>query len=192
MSNSPELADEVDSKRIRNPGAQDFRNEISAVLQHTACELSRLLGKFLNAQSVRRPVPGGGSRHVAQYAIRQSAKLRRYISTDLQIPEVAPDNRCPGNWNNFVQVDANHGAAIAPNRNLTPSAWGATEIDDPKIRFENMNPILNFQKLEGRARSIAFPLGRSNIRIVELPLQPADGGTLPPFGAYHSTTKRTR
>src|SRR5262249_43470781 len=65
-------------------------------------------------------------------------------------------------------------------RDLRPAPWRGAEIDDALARLQDAMLVVDFDQLEGRSRAPAFALRGGDIRIVELPLEPALGRCCPP------------
>src|SRR5262249_13924159 len=59
---------------------------------------------------------------------------------------------------------------------LRPPARRRAEIDDPLSRREQAEAVIDLDQLVGGAGAIAFGAGAGDVRVVQLPLEPAGGG----------------
>jgi len=81
-------------------------------------------------------------------------------------------------------VNGDHAAAFANalRRHLAPAAGRGAQIDHARAWPQQMVLVVDLGELEGGAAAIASALRLLDIRIVELTLEPASRGDLPPLG----------
>src|SRR5690606_27547839 len=118
----------------------------------------------------------GVGRHVQQDQIggaveRRFERLRRFVGHEVHLQDRHAFERL-----GFEQVDADHaGRGRTLAHHLAPSPRRDAEIDDAFGALEQAEPVVEFDQLVRGAAPVAFGFGLLDVRVVELPLEPASG-----------------
>ncbi len=174
-------------KLARRPALQDLGDEDPVRRQDILGEGISGFGEQHDLQMVGLGMAGGRGRHVAEHDIGKAVQAALQFVGRLVAHEIHLDEVGAGDGVDRQQVDADHLAAFADaiDRHLAPAAGRGAEIHHACAGLEEMKLVVELQQLERRARAIALLLCLGDIRIVELPLQPArrrDGALV---GAFH-------
>ena len=126
------------------------------------------LGERHDPQMVGRGVPGRGRRHVAQDDVGAAAERQFDRRSRLGIAQIHAQQASAGEWGRLGEVDAQHAPAHADALDcyLGPTAGCAAEVDDPAVRPQQAEALVELDQLESSTRSVALPARRGHIGIV--------------------------
>ena len=171
--------------RPLRPALEHFRHERSVRRQNVACERRRQFRECHDPHMVGRRMPGRVRGHVGQHEVGFAAEGQRQPLRHIRIVEIAQDQRRAGDRIDRQQINAHHRARATPDRDLSPAARRCTEIKNPGVAVEKLEPVIQFQQLERRPRPPTLLLRRGDVGVVQLPPQPFGGRRTALLGGFN-------
>ncbi len=138
------------------PALEHLGDKAAAIGQHAEREIQRHLGQRHDANVIGRAMPGGVRRHVGQNQIDAAAKQAREPVRHCRIGEIALQQRGTRHRIDGQQIDPDHARGAALDRNLRPAARRRAEIEHRHARADQAEAVIQFDQLEGRARTPAL------------------------------------
>ncbi len=147
-----------------------------------------------NTDMVGLAMAGGFGRHIGNHRINRPVKGLLDHVRGRWIKEIRLQTGRAGKPFPFkdIKTDDLATALFRPdhiNRNLRPAARCRPKVDNAHARTQQVKLVVDFNQLEGRARTIAKALGFLHVRIVQLPVEPAGRGNLAPLRTFDARPK---
>ena len=126
---------------------------------------------------VRLAMPRGRRGHIAEHDVRLPAEALADRVRCRGIGHVELQDFGTRQWIDFENIDGDQRRPAGPfGSDLGPAARRRAEVYNAFARPQHMHPVIDLDKLPGRARTVSRTFRLRDIGIVELPLEPPRRG----------------